>query len=503
MTKGKLLEWLLCAGTVMICTIVAWALTPYLSTIDQAMLYFVGTVIVASRTGAWPSFTSVILSIAAFNFFFVPPRFTFAVNDARYVVTFIVMFIVAFAISKLTNQVRRQAEESNLREQQTAALYEMSRDLLSERNPDQLQSIAAQHIGRAFDGKVHFILIDQNGKLELTWAGIGELDEDAARWALANGQPAGAAILNGPDADSTYVPLIASRGIVGVVGVRWCVRKEKIEPRELRFLEAFAHQAAIAIERAELAEEAHQAMHKVEAELLRNTLLSSISHDLRTPLTAVSGAVSTLIENEGAIDPQNRRELLQTIQEEATRLNRMIRNVLDLTRIESGAIAVRKEWQPLEEIVGVVLHRLGDRLGSRSIEVRLPQDLPLIPFDALLIEQVLTNLMENVVKYSPDGSLVELSAVDGPELVTVEVADRGPGITPGDEDRIFEKFVRGQASGGGVGLGLAICRSIITAHGGRIWAENRPGGGAVFRFTLPTEGRPPLPEPEAEAEAPS
>lgn len=311
------------------------------------------------------------------------------------------------------------------------------------------------------------------------------------RWALANRQPAGAGILNGPDADATYVPLIASRGIVGAVGVRWRTGRETIEPRELRFLEAFAQQAASAIERAELVDEAHDALRKVETERIRNTLLSSISHDLRTPLTAVSGAVSTLIENEGAVDPKNQQELLQTIQEEASRLNGMIRNVLDLTRLESGAITVRKEWQPLEEIIGVVLNRLGERLAGRPIEVRLPPDLPLIPFDALLIEQVLTNLIENVVKYAPPGSPVELSAAPGPGFVTLEVADRGSGITPGDEERIFEKFVRGHATGGGVGLGLAICRSIIAAHGGRIWAENRVGGGAVIRLTLPVEGQAP------------
>lgn len=475
-----------------VCTVVAWALTPYLSTTDQAMLYFVGTVIVASRTGTWPSFVTVIMSITAFNFFFVPPRFTFAVYDTRYVVTFAVMFFVALASSRLTNQVRRKAEESRLREQQTAALYDMSRDLLNERNPDRLQAVAAQHIGRAMEGNAHFVLFDQSGGLLASAAGLNELEEEAARWALTNRQPAGAAILNGPHADSTYVPLIASRGTVGVVGVRWRIRREKLEQRELRYLEAFAQQAAAAIERAELVDETHDALRKVETEQLRNTLLSSISHDLRTPLTAVSGAVSTLIENESAIDPQSRRELLHTIQEEASRLNGMIRNVLDLTRLESGAITVRKEWQPLEEIVGAVLNRLGDRIGDRPLDVRLPPDLPLVPFDALLIEQVLINLLENAVKYAPGGSPIELSAASGPDLITVEVADRGPGIPAGDEERIFEKFVRGHSAGGGVGLGLAICRSIVTAHGGRIWAENRMGGGAIFRFTLPAAGHPPL-----------
>ena len=328
-------------------------------------------------------------------------------------------------------------------------------------------------------------------------------EEEAARWALTNRRPAGAAILNGPDADATYVPLIASRGIVGVAGLRWHEPKYQIEQQEIRFLEAFAHQVAIAIERASLVEETYEAMRKVETERLRSTLLSSLSHDLRTPLTTVSGAVSTLLENEDAIDPQNRRELLQTIDEEANRLNGIIRNVLDLTRLESGAITVHKEWQSLEEIIGGVLNRLGNRLGGRRIEVHLQPDLPMVPFDALLIDQALTNLLENAAKYTPNDAVIELNASQSLSDVIVEIADRGPGIAPGDEERIFEKFVRGQAAGGGVGLGLAICRSIITAHGGMIRAENRPGGGAVFRFTLPVEGTLEWPEREADAGVPT
>jgi len=504
MTNRRTYEWFLSLGMVMICTIVAWALTRYLSTTDQAMLYFVGTVIVASRTGTWPSFTSVILSIAAFNFFFVPPRFTFAVDDTRYVTTFAVMFFVSFATSRLTNLIRKQADESQRRERQTAALYEMSRDLLRERDPGLLLNIAAKHIGMALDATVQFLHIDLKNRTVLPGAETGDQrEEEAAQWALANRQPAGAAILNGPDADATYVPLIASRGVVGLAGLRWHLPKDRIEPREMRFLEAFASQAAIAIERAGLVDEAHQALHKVETERLRNTLLSSISHDLRTPLTAVSGAVSMLLENEGSLDPQNRRELLQTIHEEAARLNGMIRNVLDLTRLESGAISVKKEWQSIEEIVGVVFRRLGGRLEGRAFDVRLPADLPLIPFDVLLVEQVLTNLFENAIRYTPRGSPIELVASATTSQVTVELFDRGPGIAPGDEERIFEKFIRGHTLGGGVGLGLAICRSIITAHGGRIWAENRAGGGSIFRFTLPMSGIPPLPERRDDAGASS
>jgi len=501
-------DWVWSLSTVAVCSVAAQLLSPYFSTIDQAMLYFIGVVITASRTGTGPTIATVVLSIAAFDFFFVPPRFTFAVSDSRYVVTFAVMFMVSYVISRLTLRIRRQADESLVREHQTAALYRMSRELLSERDTARLQEIASMHIGTTFDAEVRFTLLDRQGQLVFPAGGEridgpDEKERAAAQWALDLHQPAGAHILNGPDAEATYVPLLTSRGPVGVLGVTWRIAKDDLEPAVTRFLEAFADQAAIAVERAELVDEAHHALRKVEAERFRNTLLSSISHDLRTPLTSVSGAASTLLADDSAIDPHSRRELLQTISEEAGRLTGMIRNVLDLTRLESGAFSVKKEWQSLEEIVGVVLRRLGGQLIGRKVDVRLPVDLPLIPCDGLLLEQVLSNLIENAVKYTPEGAPVDLTASETGSVVTIEVADHGPGIPPGDEDRIFEKFVRGRTAGGGVGLGLAICRSIIIAHGGCIWVENREGGGAAFRFTLPAEGSPSLPGPEEETGAPS
>jgi two-component system sensor histidine kinase KdpD len=227
---------------------------------------------------------------------------------------------------------------------------------------------------------------------------------------------------------------------------------------------------------------------------LRNTLLSSVSHDLRTPLAAITGAASTLLQQDVTFESAERQELVQTIYEEAEHLNQIIRNVLSMTRLEAGAITVKKEWQPFEEIVGAVLNRLAERLKDRPLKIRLPEDLPLVSFDSLLIEQVLMNLLDNAIKYTPQGTPIELSAAVKDGDIVVELEDRGPGIPPGEEERIFEKFVRGSTAGGGIGLGLTICRAIITAHGGRIWAENRPGGGAVFRFTLPLGVQPPLPE---------
>jgi len=269
-----------------------------------------------------------------------------------------------------------------------------------------------------------------------------------------------------------------------------------------RQVDAFAAQMALAMERATLAEETEKARRDIETEQLRSSLLSSVSHDLRTPLAVITGSTSTLLQRNPAVDEATRQDLLKTVLEEAERLNRLIRNLLDMTRLESGAVKVKKEWMPLEEAVGGALVRLESRLGNREVKVDLPADLPLVPCDAVLIEQALINLIENAAKYS-DKEL-EISATATPTMLTVEVADRGPGIPPGHEERVFEKFHQAgrEGSRGGVGLGLTICRAIVAAHGGKIWATNRAGGGAAFRFTLPLQG-PPKSAPHAAALAPS
>jgi two-component system sensor histidine kinase KdpD len=248
----------------------------------------------------------------------------------------------------------------------------------------------------------------------------------------------------------------------------------------------------MAIDRAMISLEVQQALVKAETETLRNTLLSSVSHDLRTPLASITGAITTLLQKDVTFGHDQRQELLQTIHEEAEHLNQIIRNVLDMTRLEVGAIKVKKTWQPLEEIVGAVLNRLDERLKGRPIKISLPEDLPLASFDPLLIEQVLVNLLDNAIKYTPLETPIELSAYVKDEEIIVEIEDRGTGITAGEEEKIFDKFVRGSATGGGIGLGLTICRAIITAHGGWIRADNRQGGGAIFRFSLPLGEQPPM-----------
>jgi two-component system, OmpR family, sensor histidine kinase KdpD len=500
---GRKREWLWSLLTVSLCTGIASLMFPYFERLDLAMVYLLGVVFIASRTSTWPSLFAAILSIAAFDFFFIPPFYSFAVSDIRYFFTFIVMFIVSFVISRLTLRVRQQAEAARLREGRTAALYNLSRDLVRERGAKRLSEIAMKHISEMFDSQVVVLITDDQNRLTPVTNGAFAFTPDqqelsVAQWVYEHRQAAGLGSDTLPGAKALYLPLVASAGAIGVVGILPKTETDGFEPEQFHYLEAFANQTAIAIERSFLGEAAQRALLKAETESLRNTLLSSISHDLRTPLSAITGAATTLLQGDVLIDTESRLDLVKTIQEEAEHLNLIIKNVLDMTRLESGAIKLNKEWQSLEEIVGVVLNRLGDRLKDHPVTVKLPGNLPLIPFDGLLIEQVLVNLFDNAIKYTPKGTPLELSASESFYTVTVSLADRGPGIPPGEEERIFEKFVSGRATGGGVGLGLSICRTIINAHGGKIWAENRPDGGAVFHFTLSSAGLPPPPKREEE-----
>jgi two-component system, OmpR family, sensor histidine kinase KdpD len=322
---------------------------------------------------------------------------------------------------------------------------------------------------------------------------LDDKEQGVAQWVYDHQQMAGLGTTTLPSAEGLYLPLIASRGTVGVLGVRPSEPSRLLAPEQLRLLETFASQTALAIERASLVEEAQQAQVQAETERLRSSLLSSVSHDLRTPLTAITGAASSLLEGSTVLDAAAHGELLRTIYEEADRLNRLVSNLLEMTRLESGAAQVHKEWQPLEEVIGVALTRLEAHLHDHPLAVHLPADLSLVPLDSVLIEQVLINLLDNAIKYTPSGIPITLSAWPTDGAVMVEIADRGPGLPPGDEQRIFEKFYRRSHAGerSGAGLGLTICRAIVEAHGGRIWAENRPDGGAALRFTLPMQGAPP------------
>jgi two-component system sensor histidine kinase KdpD len=491
-------EYLSAVAIIVACTAISFLVFRFLSLTDVAMVHLLGAGVVASRYRRGPTMLAAFLSIALFDFFFVPPRFTFAVSDTRYVLTFGVMLGVALAISHLALRIRAQGEAARDRERRTAALYAMSRELAATRGQPDLVGVATRHMQDVFASRVQILFPDANGRVHIP-VGVApafpldEKDRSVAQWAFQHSQPAGAGTTTLPGAQALYLPLIASTGAIGVVGVRLPEADRFRDPAQMRLLETFAAQAAVALERALLAEQAQREQVEIEAERLRTSLLSSLSHDLRTPLGAITGAASSLLEDPSGLSAAGRRDLLQTILGESQRMNALIGNLLDMIRVESGALRVQKEWQPLDEPIGVALIRMGDRLDHHPVTVNVPPDLPLVPVDAVLLEQVFINLLENAVKYTPAGTPVEITARAADESVLVTVADRGPGLPPGEEARVFEKFFRapGITAAGGVGLGLTICRGIVTAHGGRMWAENRPGGGAAFHFTIPFSGPPP------------
>ena len=300
-----------------------------------------------------------------------------------------------------------------------------------------------------------------------------------------------------------FVALQASAGLVGILAVRPSSSKRFASAASREQLDAFASQIALALERVRLADEAQHAQLAVQNERLRNALLSSVSHDLRTPLGVIKGAVTALLEGGGNLPPGRHREYLSTISDEATRLNRLLRNLLSMTSLEAGVMRVRKQWQPVEEVVGVALNRLEEQLGTRSVRVQIAPDASLASCDAALLEQVFVNLVENATKYTPSSSTIAITARRRAETVEVEVNDSGPGVPEEEREAIFGKFHRATTKAAGMGLGLTICRGIVTAHGGRIWCENREEGGASFRFTLPLgEEKPTMTElPEVVDEA--
>ena len=486
---------------VAISTAVAWLMFPYFGVANLIMVYLLGVVLVATWYGRGPSVFASVLSVAAFDFFFVPPYLSFAVSDIQYLLTFAVMLVVALTISGLAVRTKQQAELARHQERRTAVLYALSRDLATHRGTGLLTQLAAKHLREVFDGQVAMFLADADKRVQLQRSEqlhfeLDPKESGVAQWVFEHSERAGLGTDTLPGASALYLPLVGSAGPIGVVAVRPTESSRLSDLDQLLLLESLVNHVALAIERTRLSEEAQQAHVHAETERMRNAILSSVSHDLRTPLATITGAATSLL-NEGHLDPAARLELARSIYRESDRLDRLLKNLLDMMRIEAGAVQLSKEWHPVDEVVGAALARLEGRLRDHTVSTAFPADLPLVRIDGVLMEQVMINLVENAVKYAPAGSVIDLSASASDREVVVEVADRGPGIPVGEEARIFAKFYRAKpAREGGVGLGLTICRGIVEAHGGRIWAENRRGGGAVIRFAIPLLERQPAVESE-------
>lgn len=484
-------------------TVVAWVMFPYFGAANLIMVYLLGVVLVAVRCGRGPSVLASVLSVATFDFFFVPPYLSFTVSDIQYLLTFAVMLVVALVISNLAVRIGRQAETARYRERRTGVLYAMSRDLATHRGATVLANVAARHLRDVFDSQVAIFLADGDKRLRLQqgeqlFFEFDPKEMGIVQWVFDHNERAGLGTDTLPGSSALYLPLVGSSGAIGVVAVRPAQSHFLLDPEQLHLLESLINQTALAIERTRLSEEAQRAHVQAETERMRNAILSSVSHDLRTPLASITGAASSLLDESGQMDAASKRDLARSIYEESGRLDRLLRNLLEMMRLEAGAVQLKKEWHSPEEVVGSALGRLQNRMRNHVLQTNIPADLPLINVDGVLLEQVVINLVENALTYAPAGTSIELSASAGDREIMIEVADRGPGLPTGEEARIFEKFYRLQPDReGGVGLGLTICRGIVEAHGGRIWAENRAGRGALFRFTIPLIEHQPAAHPES------
>jgi two-component system, OmpR family, sensor histidine kinase KdpD len=482
------------AAITALCTLLAFLIYPRFELANLLMVYLLGVVVAGLRLGRGPSMFNTALSLAAFDFFFVPPRYSFAVSDVQYLLTFAVMATIALVIANLTASVRQQTRVAGARERRTALLYAMSRELAATRGLASMARVAVRHVAEVFECRAVVLLPVAGGKLRYPVEAALEssfrgADLAVAQWVADHGRRAGLGSDTLPASPGLYLPLGDERRTVGVLAVLPANPRRVLLPEQSHLLGTFAGQIALAIERARLAEVAEQASLAAERETLRNTLLASISHDLRTPLAVIAGAGSTLAQHGGQLDERTRLQLARSVEGKAREMSELVSNVLDLVRFESGQAVLRRDWQTLDDLLGSALGAYADKLASHPVEVQLAADLPPVYVDATLIVQVFANLFDNVSKYTPPATRVRVtaSADGGREWVRVVVDDEGPGLPAGEPARLFDKFQRGSGEGSvaGVGLGLAICQAIVRAHGGEIEAQRRGGGGARFSFSLP------------------
>jgi len=475
-------------------------LTGVLAPANIVMLYLLAVVGVALGYGRGPAVFSALVNVLAFDFFLVPPTLSFAVTDLQYVLTFAVMLAVGLVVGQLTAGLRYQARIARHRERRSHSLFEVARALSGELVVDQVVETASKAIEREFRARVRIYVLSEDDRLTLARGDVDTqgLDPGTARWAFDHRQAAGLGTDTIPGSSWHYLPLNASMRTRGVLAFQPESPRLFAVPEQRRQLETFAALTAIALERVHYVDVAQKATVQIESERLRNSLLSALSHDLRTPLAGLTGLAESLRMTEPSLSAAQ-HEIAEELVSSAIRMSAQVNNLLDMARFESGEFRLTSSWNSVEEMIGSAV-RLSKRvLASRTLKTDVPADLPLVKCDAVLIERVLVNLLENAAKYTPPDAIVEIVAQSVGEEMRVTVVDNGPGIRPGSEQEIFNKFSRGvrESAISGVGLGLAICKAIVEAHGGSISAANRGGRGAAFTFTLPISKEQPL-APEAD-----
>jgi two-component system sensor histidine kinase KdpD len=478
-------------GLVLATTAFCEQLRPYLSPINMVMAYLLAVVLAAVFLGRRPSMVTAFLGVLAFDFFFVPPRFSFRISDTEYLLTFLSLFIVGVVISSLVARSQERLDALKVRELQTAALYQLSRDLAAAPDTAALLQALVGNLEESLDARLA-VFLPRGERLELAAASRDLIlepgDLEMAVWSYRSRRFAGRGSDSFAGSPLTMLPIKALANTLGVLAVSLPDSADPSGNQLRRLLDACATQAALALERVRLSEEAQQLQILKARENLERALLNSVSHDLRTPLAAITGVLSAVLDEGGRLSQAARRELLETARDEAGRMNRLVGNLLDMSRLEAGAIRPRLEPCDVQDLIGCALAAVEKRLDNRELEVDLQQGLPLVPLDLVLMIQVLVNLLDNALKYAPaEGKLQIAASRLGEDRLCIEVADRGPGVPPEDLSRIFDKFYRtpGPEGVGGTGLGLSICKGIVEAHGGSIRAENREGGGLRMVITTP------------------
>jgi two-component system sensor histidine kinase KdpD len=502
-TRKRYNGYLWAIAVTAVSTALGWSMFGRLELANLVMVFLMGVVFIATRFGRGPSILAAVLGVGVFDVLFVQPFYSFSVADSQYLITLLAMLVVAIVISNLMVNVRSQAKVAAHRERRAAALYAISKELAGSQSEEEVVRIAVRHLHAEFSSRNVILFPDRNGRVKhpkqkaLAQSLLGA-DISVAQWVLDHNQTAGQGSNTLPGAAAVYFPIHDEERVLGVLALLPVNLRRVFLPEQQKLLETFLRQIGQAVARIRFSEQARLTQMQIEAERLRNSLLSAISHDLRTPLATIVGSASTLVEGDQHLQPQDKLELSRAIVEEAERMSNLVNNILDMARLDAGVVELNKQWHPVEEIIGTVLTRLQKQLLGRRVKVKLPPGIPMVHADAVMIEQVLINLLENALRYTPAGSDLEIEVEMGVSAVEIALVDHGPGIPQGMESRLFEKFyqARHEAAQSGVGLGLAICRAIVEVHGGRIHARNGADGGAVFSFSLPLDQPPPAMELE-------
>jgi two-component system, OmpR family, sensor histidine kinase KdpD len=480
-------------------TVAGKTLTPFLNLTNIVLLYLLPVLVSAIRWGQGPSFFAAFLGVLAFDFLFVPPLYSFTVDKPADLFIFGVYLIVALVTGTMATRLRNELKRTRQREERTSALYALSRQIAAESDLSRVLETLVRTVSEAVQAQVS-ILVSDDGTDTMRQAASyppqpsspAGKEQAVAHWVMEHGLSAGRGTETLREATELIFPVKTEDKALAVLAIKMIGEKETLSSDKHRLIEAFANLAAVAITRVRLAKEAEQVKWLAESEKLHKALLNSISHDMRTPLAAITGAVTSLISGRGAYNEADRAILLNTIKEEAHRMNRFIANLLDMVRLESGILKPKTDWCDIQDITGVVLRAAREALQQHILRVNIPPGLPLVKADFILVEQVMVNLLENAAKYSSKGSRISISAQYADQRVLVTVADSGPAIPLTDHERVFDKFYRLHSSRhtSGTGLGLSICKGIIEAQGGSIWVESSTGQGNRFTFSLPAPEQP-------------